>query len=335
MFEVIFVSLSILSAILGGIGVAMERKGLSQLPEVTPGRAARNPVKVILSMVLCRIWIAGWIIAQIGWAFAVQAFHIGDFNVVKTLSSLSIVVATLLCVFMLGEKLSSLEMAGIVLVTIGAVFVSLEYQTTKSGTVDYNAFIVFNGIALVLGFLLMTANSVRGKKSNKVAWEATSATAAGIFYSVSSLFIYLASYGAQGGQTQFNLFSIDSWIAFLLNAPFIVGYAIILLGFFSIQSAMSRGRASIAYPISTSLGIAIPVLGSTLIFGEMIIVPVDGSIQFPLSYLRLIGIVITIIGGALIQTHSWKSFSKKEESKIVNSTKKSRNKKSLKNGGMN
>nr|MDO8099546.1 hypothetical protein [Candidatus Njordarchaeota archaeon] len=319
----IFLYLSILAAILGGIGVAMERKGLSQVPEITPGKIVRNPIKVLLSMILCKLWIAGWIIAQIGWALAVQAFYIGDFNVVKTVSSFSIVVATVLGVRLLGEKLNFIEKVGIVLVTVGTLSVSLESQVTKQGFVDYSAFIVFNGIALALAFSLMIANSIRSKESNAPTWEATSATAAGIFYSVSSLFQYLATYGAQGGQREFNLFSIDSWVAFLLNVPFIVGYAIILLGFFSFQSAMSRGRASLAYPISTSLGVAIPVLGSTLIFGEMIIVPVDGSIQFPLSYLRLIGIVITIMGGALIQTHSWKIFSKKEESKSTGEAKKS------------
>jgi multidrug transporter EmrE-like cation transporter len=216
----------------------------------------------------------------------------------------------------LGEKLNFIEKVGIVLVTVGTLSVSLESEVTKQGFVDYNAFILFNGIALVLAFSLMIVNSIRSKKSGKPSWEAASATAAGIFYSVSSLFQYLATYGAQGGQRTFNLFSIDSWLAFLLNVPFILGYAIIVLGFFSFQSAMSRGRASIAFPISTSLGIAIPVLGSTLIFGEMIVVPLDGSIQFPLSYLRLIGIVITIVGGALIQTHSWKIFRRKEEKRV-------------------
>ena len=313
MYEEIVVLLSLLSAVLVGISVAMERKGLSTLPEITPGESARRPLKVILMLVFCRLWLAGWIIAQIGWAFAVQAFHIGDFNVVKTLSSLSIVVATLLCVRLLNEKLNPMEELGIFLVTIGTLCVSLESGVTKPGSVDYNAFILFNGIALALAFSLIVVNSIRSKKSGKPSWEAASATAAGIFYSVSSLFQYLATYGSQGGQNQFNLFSLDSWLTYLLNVPFILGYAIILLGFFSFQSAMSRGRASIAFPISTSLGIAIPVLGSVLIFGELIIVPIGGIIQFPLSYLRLIGIIITILGGALIQTHSWKIFSKRKE----------------------
>jgi uncharacterized membrane protein len=302
----LFVLLSLLSAILVGVSVAMERKALSTLPEITPGESARNPLKVLRILVFCRLWLAGWIIAQIGWAFAVQAFHIGDFNVVKTLSSLSIVVATLLCVRLLAEKLTFIEKAGIILVTVGTLSVSLESDVTKQGLVDYNAFILFNGVALVIAFSLIVVNSARSRKSGKPSWEVASATAAGIFYSVSSLFQYLATYGAQGSQREFNLFSLDSWLAFLLNIPFIVGYAIILLGFFSFQSAMSRGRASIAFPISTSLGIAIPVLGSILIFGELIIVPVGGSIQFPLSYLRLIGIILTILGGALIQTHSWR-----------------------------
>jgi uncharacterized membrane protein len=314
MYEGIFVLLSLASAILVGVSVAMERKGLSTLPEITPGESARKPLKIIRTLVFCRLWLAGWIIAQIGWAFAVQAFHIGDFNVVKTLSSLSIVVATLLCVRLLDEKLSFVEKLGIFLVTAGALSVSLESEVTKQGFVDYNAFVLFNGIALALAFSLIVVNSIRRRRSGESSWEAASATAAGIFYSVSSLFQYLASYGSQGGQNQFNLFSLDSWLTFLLNVPFIVGYAIILLGFFSFQSAMSRGRASIAFPISTSLGIAIPVLGSTLIFGELIIVPIGGSVQFPLSYLRLIGIVVTILGGALIQTHSWKIFSRRKAS---------------------
>lgn len=324
--DYIFLYLSILSAILGGIAVAMERKGLSQLPEITPGKIAKNPLKVVLTLVLCKLWIAGWIIAQIGWALSVQAFHIGDFNVVKTVSSLSIVVATVLCVRLLGEKLNFVEKSGIVIVTVGTIFVSMESQITKQGFVDYNAFIIFNGVALLLAFSLLMASNIRGKKSNASGWEVTSAMAAGIFYSVSALFQNLASYAEQGGQGAFNLFSIESWLAFLLNVPFIVGYAIILLGFFSFQSAMSRGRASIAYPISTSLGIAIPVLGSALIFGEMLVVPVDGGIQFPLSYLRLLGTVMAIMGGALIQTHSWKIFSKKEESKSTVDANRSRKK---------
>jgi uncharacterized membrane protein len=324
----VFVLLALLSAILVGVSVAMERKGLSTLPEITPGESARNPLGIIRILVFCRLWLAGWIIAQIGWAFSVQAFYIGDFNVVKALSSLSIVVATVLCVRLLGEKLNFIEKVGIVLVTVGTLSVSLEPEVTKQGFVDYNAFILFNGIALVLAFSLMILNSIRSKKSGKPSWEAASATAAGVFYSVSSLFQYLATYGAQGGQRTFNLFSIDSWLAFLLNVPFILGYAIIVLGFFSFQSAMSRGRASIAFPISTSLGIAIPVLGSTLIFGEMIVVPLYGSIQFPLSYLRLIGILITIVGGALIQTHSWKIFRRNEEKGSTSDAKRSAKKES-------
>jgi multidrug transporter EmrE-like cation transporter len=326
--DYVFIYLSILSAILGGIGVAMERKGLSQLPEITPGKIVGNPVRVVVTLVLCKIWIAGWITAQIGWALAVQAFHIGDFNVVKTVSSLSIVVATILCVLLLNEKLSLIEITGIVVVTAGTVLVSLQSQVTKPGYVDYNSFALFNGIALVLAFSLLIANNVRGKGSKSSSWEVTSATAAGIFYSVSALFQNLASYTEQGGQQAFNLFSIESWLSFLLNVPFVVGYAIILLAFFSFQSSMSRGRASIAYPVSTSLGIAIPVLGSALIFGELLVVPVDSSIQFPLSYLRVIGTVIVIIGSALIQTHSWKIFGHATEKRDVGTSKEDVKKKS-------
>ncbi|WXG43612.1 MAG: EamA family transporter [Promethearchaeati archaeon SRVP18_Atabeyarchaeia-1] len=308
----IFILLSLLSAILVGFSVAMERKGLSQLPEITPGKIARNPIRVVLSLILCKLWIVGWIIAQVGWALWVQAINIGDFNVAKTLSSLSIVVATLLCVRLLGERLNHIEKAGIILVTLGTLSVSLESQVTKPGFVDYNAFIAFNGIALGFAFSLMIASGIRKKEQGRPIWEVSSATAAGIFYSVSALFQNLASYTTPSGQAGFNLFSIQSWLAFLLNAPFIVGYLIILLGFFSIQSAMSRGRASIAYPISTSLGIAIPVLGSALIFGEMLVVPIDGTVQFPLSYLRLIGTILAIVGGALIQTHSWRMFGRRK-----------------------
>jgi multidrug transporter EmrE-like cation transporter len=307
-----YLFLAILSAILAGIGVAMERKGLSRLPEITPGKIARNPVKVVLTLVLCRIWIAGWIIAQIGWALSLQAFNLGDYNVVKALSSLGIVVATVLCVLLLGEKLGVVEKAGIVLVTVGTLSVSLESQLTKTGLVDYNALVIFNLIALVLAFSLMIASRTRSGGSGALAWEAASATAAGIFYSVSSLFQYLAEYGPQGSLRPFNMLSLDSWLSYLLSVPFVIAYAVLLLGFFSFQSSMSRGRASIAYPISTSLGIAIPVLGSALIFGELLVVPVSSIIQFPLSYLRLIGTVMVILGGALIQTHSWKIFRKNQ-----------------------
>jgi drug/metabolite transporter (DMT)-like permease len=319
--DYLYLYLSILSAILSGVAVAVERKGLSRLPEITPGKIARNPIRVVVTLVLCRIWIAGWIIAQIGWAFSVQAFHIGDFNVVKTVSSLSIVVATILCVRLLNEKLSFIEKTGIVVVTAGTILVSLQSQVTKPGYVDYNSFALFNGIALVLAFSLLIANNVRGKESKSSSWEVTSATAAGIFYSVSALFQNLASYAEQGGQQAFNLFSIESWLSFLLNVPFIIGYAIILLAFFSFQSSMSRGRASIAYPISTSLGIAIPVLGSALIFGELLVVPVDSAIQFPLSYLRVIGTVMVIIGSVLIQTHSWKIFGHATEKRDISTSK--------------
>lgn len=316
-----YLYLAIFSAILGGIGVAMERKGLTNLPEITPGKIARNPVKAVVTLVLCKIWIAGWIIAQISWALSVQAFHIGDFNVVKTVSSLSIVAATILCVGLLKERLSFIEKTGIVIVTAGTILVSLQSQVTKPGFVDYNSFVLFNGVALALAFSLLIANSVRGKGSNSSSWEVASATAAGVFYSISALFQNLASYTEQGGQQAFNLFSLQSWLSFLLNAPFVIGYAIILLAFFSFQSAMSRGRASIAYPVSTSLGIAIPVLGSALIFGELLVVPVGSSIQFPLSYLRLIGTVIVIIGSVLIQTHSWRIFSHAEEKRDAGTAK--------------
>jgi drug/metabolite transporter (DMT)-like permease len=320
--DYLYVYLAILSAILSGIGVAMERKGLSQLPEITPGKIAKNPIRVIITLVLCWIWIAGWIIAQIGWALSLQAINMGDFNVVKALSSLSIVIATILCVRLLSEQLGVIEKVGILLVTAGTLSVSLESQLTKTGFVNYNAFVIFNGIALVLAFSLIIANSVKSRQSSSPAWEVTSATAAGIFYAVSSLFQYLAQYGPQGNLRPFNMFSIDSWVTYLLSIPFVVGYAILLLGFFSFQSSMSRGRASIAYPVSTSLGIAIPVLGAALIFGELLVVPVNDSIQFPLSYLRLIGTVMVIIGGALIQTHSWKIFTKKHESQSTVDAKK-------------
>jgi len=69
------------------------------------------------------------------------------------------------------------------------------------------------------------------------------------------------------------------------------------------QVTLSQGRSAVAIPLITSLSVFIPMVAAIFVFGEMMLLPINGQMIFPISYLRVIGTVMILAGTVILNIY--------------------------------
>jgi hypothetical protein len=69
-----------------------------------------------------------------------------------------------------------------------------------------------------------------------------------------------------------------------------------MCGLFIEVIAFSQGRLVVVGAVMSIIGVGIPILGAVIIFNEALLISFAGSLVFPLSYLKLIGIILILFG---------------------------------------
>jgi drug/metabolite transporter (DMT)-like permease len=248
----------------------------------------RNPIKTIYRFLRIPVVILGIVLSVIGFLIYLYALSIYLMSDVKPLTNLSLIIVFLLGVFILKERISKKELAGIVTMSLGAIFISM-FATEKVESlpqVNIPNTITFSIICCIISICFIVMTFI---KHNKKIQEYFLAISSGILFGIGVIF------------TNALLTNPQYTISYLISNPFLYLFALsYLIAIFIEAVAFSSGRLIYIGPIISILTIAVPVLGASIIFNEELLILFDGALIFPLSFLKLIGITLIIIGTLII-----------------------------------
>lgn len=88
------------------------------------GTAKQIPVIIANKRAITFIALSG-LAGALSWLFYFLALKSGKVSQVAPIDKLSVVISTVIAVFLLGEKISALSSAGVVLIALGAILVAL------------------------------------------------------------------------------------------------------------------------------------------------------------------------------------------------------------------
>lgn len=287
-----YVILALIAASLSGTATSMQKKALARLPQLTFGQFIRELFKVLKQLLSNRVWVLGLLTGMLAWLIYVQAVAIGDLVVVRPLMNANTLVVILIGVTKLKERIHGPERLGIIAMVVGVFLLS--YSPQRTGTYLYD----FSVLLLVVSVLLTVAIAIQllGRISSKKAL--ISAITAGLLYSLAEIFTKWMTIESGGESVSF----LNPLL--LVISPIFWGLATLTaMSFILKQVTLSQGRSAVAIPLITSLSICIPMVAAIFIFGEMILLPVNGQIVFPLSYLRVIGTAMIVAGTVILNIY--------------------------------
>jgi drug/metabolite transporter (DMT)-like permease len=256
--------------------------------ELTIKGIFRNPIKSVYRFLRIPVVLLGIVLSSIGfliYLYALSTFLMSD---VKPLTNLSLIIVFLLGVFVLKERISKKELAGIATMSLGAIFISM-FATEKAESltpVNIPNTIIFSIICCIISlcFVGMTFN-----RRNKKIQEYFLAISSGILFGLGVIF------------TNALFINPQYTLSYFIYNPFLYLFVIsYIIAIFIEVIAFSSGRLIYIGPVISILTIAIPVLGASIIFNEELIILFDGALIIPLSFLKLIGITLIIIGTLII-----------------------------------
>jgi hypothetical protein len=311
------VILTLVSGVFSGVGHSLQRKSTDQMPELTPRvfyQQHLGLLKVILSTPLW--WLSG-ILAVIGALLRWQAFAFADISLVKPLVNINILVVLALCVGLWKEKIGKWEFTGIVSLLTGIIFLSVfaEDRLVYSFNVAFFLLSALGCFLIVGGFLYLGSKKERRSRDKELFF----ALSAGVLYGIASVFLKAMTVEVWQILGYFQIFDFSVIITLFTRWTF-WGYAICsIAAYFLLMCAYSRRRASIAIPINNSLSTVIPILLAIPIFGDAVLLPLEGHIVFPYSFIRLFGILTVLIGVFLLRRFQYPRSLPKKSSLDVDS----------------
>jgi drug/metabolite transporter (DMT)-like permease len=243
---------------------------------------------VLRTLLVNRAWMLGLLGMIVGMVLFGMALGRGDITVVQPVVCLTGVVAAVVGVGFLGERLGRLEWAGIGLTLLGVVLVGLAgggQTSVQPDSLALSAFVVVV-TALAMASLLL--------RRLQLSTELTLSLAAGLIYGLANMLGKLLTQrviAEVGGG--FDLDRLAVWIAMLGDWPiWSILVANVAAGIFY-QTAFANGRASVVGPVVTIISNVLPILGALLLFAER---------PHPLHG---VGIAVILVGTALlaVQAH--------------------------------
>ncbi|MHA1237692.1 MAG: EamA family transporter [Candidatus Odinarchaeia archaeon] len=281
--------LAIFSAFLFGLGTSLQKKGLNIMEPLFFKTFIKKIHRVFISLILNKFWILGTLISISGWYLYVNALSLTDLIIVRPIINLNIVFVIIIGVLTLNERINKRELIGMILIISGVLFLSLVSERT--GSIDYNPSYLILSIAVCISLSLFTLAMSRFK-SEKISMIYS--VAAGLTYGVSEIFNKLLAFQS------ISLLDPLSLVVIFVNPMFWLLAILTLLAFILKQTALSQGRSSVTIPVITAFSVTIPILLSLTIFGELLVIPIEGVLIFPISFFRVIGLFLALLGTIVV-----------------------------------
>lgn len=292
--------LAILASAFWGTGTALMKIGMTRsFPKISLGQFFKQILPVLKILVTNWVWLLGLLLMLGGAGAFGTALAGGDLSVVQPIIGLTGVVAALIGVVFLGERLSRIEWVGVVGIILGVVLVGLGSQSNgPSAGGELSALcadiqkhlpgnselITFTGLSVLLSGLALLLRRFG------MSVEFTLSVSAGILFGLANPFGKFLTQRAMviPSCEPFSFGSGETWLRILTDYP---GWVIVGCNVFAgpmMQTALANGRASIVSPLITIISTVIPILAAITIFGEQ------------LNIWQAIGILIVLVGTACL-----------------------------------
>ncbi|MFX1318859.1 MAG: DMT family transporter [Promethearchaeota archaeon] len=315
--------LTLVSGILSGIGHSIQRYGLDKLPELTPRAFYKRHIRLLFALFTTPIWLFGAILAVSGALMRWQAFSMGDVSFLKPLTNINILIVIILGVLLLGEVIRRIEWGGISALLIGVFVLSLFAQERIIDTYNIFWYIISTIICVVLVTISIGIGSQLTRSSREK--ELMFAISSGILYGIATIYLKAMTIEVIQVLGYFSVLDPLSLLILLTRYSFWFYFISSIIAYFLLQCAYSHRRVSVAFPVNNSLSTLVPIIISVLVFGDSLLILINGFIVFPLSYLPIIGIIAILIGVVLLRRFQGisakvpavSSFSSEEEIKGV------------------
>ena len=268
-------------------------------PKISLGQFFRQIVPVVKILATNWVWLIGLLLMLGGAGAFGTALAGGDLSVVQPIIGLTGVIAALIGVVFLGERLAKIEWVGVVGIITGVVLVGLGCPNSgPSAGSDLseacrqisahlpgnNELIAFAGLSILLSGLALLLRRLG------MSVEFTLSVSAGILFGLANPFGKFLTQRAMllPDCQPFSFASGETWLRIVSDYPgwVIVGCNVIAGPM--MQTALANGRASIVSPLITIISTVIPILAAITIFGEAVTV------------LQAVGILIVLGGTACL-----------------------------------
>lgn len=291
--------LTLVSGILSGIGHSIQRFGLDRLPELTPRAFYQRHIHLIFAIFTTPIWLFGAILAVSGALMRWQAFSLGDVIFLKPLTNINILIVIVVGILFLGEVIRRFEWIGIAALLIGVFTLSLFAQERIIDTYNVLWYSLSSivCIILVVFFVLIGSRETRTPREKELFF----ALGSGILYGIATIYLKAMTIEVIQVLGYFSVLDILSLLVLITRPSFWLYLISSIIAYFLLQCAYSRRRVSVAFPVNNSLSTVVPLIIATLVFGDSLLVLVNGTILFPFSYLPIIGILAILIGIILLR----------------------------------
>ncbi len=278
------VLLAVVASLFWGVGTALQKQGMAaSFPRITLRTLLVTLPSVLRTLLVNRAWVIGLLGMIAGMALFGMALGRGDITVVQPVVCLTGVVAAIVGVGFLGERLGRLEWAGIGLTLLGVALVGMAGGTQTSAQpapLPLTVFIVVVSAAALASLLLRRLS---------LTAELTLSLAAGLIYGLANMLgKVLTQRVIEDVGGSFDLDRLEVWISLATDWPiWVIAAANVAAGVFY-QTAFANGRASVVAPVVTIISNVLPIVGALVLFSERPH-PLHGA-----------GILVVVIGTGLL-----------------------------------
>jgi drug/metabolite transporter (DMT)-like permease len=240
------VALGLLAALAFAAGTVLQQRGTLRTPA--------GDARFLLQILHEPVWLAGGGLQAVGWTLQAAALDRGSLVVVQSLTTLSLVFALPLGVWLTEQHIGRTEIVGAIAVVAGIV-VFLSAGTPTGGTSNPSATAWWT--AIVVSAVLVVAAGVLATKQRGPARAAVFGVAAG------------ASFGLQAAVTKVFVGEIGQGVTHLLATWSTYGLiASALAGFVLQQSALKSGALAPAMGANNASTLVWSVVLGFLVFDE-------------------------------------------------------------------
>lgn len=296
---ILAIFLGILSYSMLNIGMGLQKKAAAELPKIDKTSVGRNFRNFFTS----KTWIIGFALVQIQWIPLTFALDLAPISIVTPLMSVGMVALVLFSYFYLKEKISIIEIIGIIAIIIGIVILGITNPNTEvilnlnqicACIVNWEG-IVFLSIIFTLSIGLLLLSILRKYKNADILFGIS----AGITDALGAIFLKAVMGGADFNDPSVLKASAIRWEWWFFMIIMIIfnGTATIYL-----QVAYQRGKAVIVAPIFAVFAMLTPVLAGVIIFNDWAILIIEGTLWKLI--LKIISLIVIVAGAIILSLHS-------------------------------
>jgi drug/metabolite transporter (DMT)-like permease len=268
------------------VGLIQEKRALGQLPALD----IRRVLRVIVSLMTSRAWLAGFALMLTGLACQTIALTFEPVSVVQPVLASGVVLVLVLSRLVLRERLHGGETWCVAVIAVSVVLLAMSATGAKDSHHASPGWVAAVMIPSAVVGLVFAAGSLRGRRRGTTVAGVWAGVGTGLLYGVAALAIKALSGILVGHQT-----AADIAIG-VISSPYLYvlggSLAVAMLLF---QGALQAGRASIVVPVSNVTGSVYFIIAGTWLFHEHL--PASpGTLVLRLAGIALAVLVLVALG---------------------------------------